>query len=78
MEKKIRAGSYTNEVNLKLDEAVSGTTYIGKAPHGAATSSASWQIKRIVESAGVTTITWADGNSAFDNIWDNRASLSYS
>jgi hypothetical protein len=52
-------------------------TYVGKAAIGSATSSAVWQIKKIDESSG-TVITWADGNSSFDNIWDNRASLTYS
>ncbi len=37
-----------------------------------------WQIFKMVEAAGVTTITWADGDTAFNNIWDNRASLTYS
>lgn len=75
---RARQGSFTDEVAVKIDETLSGTTYVGSAPLGSATASAVWQIKKIVESAGITTITWADGNSVFDNIWDNRASLTYS
>lgn len=75
---RIRAGDHTNEVITKIDEALAGTTYVGLAPLGSATSAAAWQIKKIVESAGVTTITFAGGSSVFDKIWDNRASLSYS
>lgn len=75
---KTRANTFTNEVMVKIDENVAGTTYIGKAPIGSSTASAVWQIQKMVESANVTTVTWADGNSVFDNIWDNRASLSYS
>ncbi len=75
---KIRSGSYTNELATKLDESVSGTTYVGKAPVGSVGSAAVWQIFKMVEAAGVTTITWADGDTAFNNIWDNRASLTYS
>jgi hypothetical protein len=59
------------------DSVVSTTFYLGKAFTGTATSEAKWQIKKIDESAG-TVITWADGNSDFDNVWDNRQSLSYS
>lgn len=54
-------------------------TYVGKANIGAATSADSWQIKKIDETvADVATITWADGDDSFNNIWDDRASLSYS
>lgn len=59
-----------------IEDLGTGTTYIGEAPVGAATSSASWRIQKIVVSGGTTTITWA--SSKFDQIWDNRASLSYS
>ena len=44
-----------------------------------ATSSATWQIQKLAFGTdGDVTITWADGDAAFDNIWDNRASLTYS
>lgn len=54
--------------------------YVGYAVPGTATSSASWKIKRIVSSGTPTDYSarFADGNTNFDNIWDNRASLSYS
>jgi len=45
-------------------------------PYGFATSSAVWQIQKIDETTGMV-ITWG-GTGAFDNIWNNRASLSYS
>ena len=60
---------------VKFDD--DGTySYIGKATPGTATSSSLWQIKRIEDSTG--DITWADGDSIFDNVWDNITSLSYS
>ena len=60
---------------IRLDD---GTTYlyVGKAAIGTANSSATWQIMRITQSD--TTVVWADGNAEFDNVWDNRAALSYS
>lgn len=69
----------TNE-SLVIDEADASTTYIGKTSVGSATdtSSAIWQIVKISISGTVTTMSHADGNDNFDNIWDNRASLSYS
>lgn len=56
------------------------TTYVGRAAPDSATSAAVWQILRITEdsSAGTTATAYADGNTNFDNVWDNRASLSYS
>ena len=58
-----------------------GTTqaYVGKAAPGTATSAALWQIKRLTyTSAGDVTVEVADGDLDFDNVWDNRASLTYS
>lgn len=59
-------------------ETSGDTTYVGFAKIGAATSAASWQIFKIVSSGGVTTMTWADGDRKFNNIWDNRSSITYS
>lgn len=60
----------------QIIEDLSGTTYIGEAPVGTPTSAPYWRIQKIVVSGSTTTITWA--SSKFDQIWDNRASLSYS
>jgi hypothetical protein len=60
-----------------ITEVSGGTTYVGKAPPGSATSAAKWQVSRIVVAGGTTTVTWADGNITYDNVWDDRASLTY-
>ena len=53
--------------------------YIGVAVPGSATSSAVWQIRKFTYSDNfLTSVTFADGDEYFDNVWDNRASLSYS
>lgn len=53
--------------------------YIGKAAPGTASSAAGWQISKLTYSTDdVTDIQWAAGSLSFTNIWDNRASLSYS
>jgi hypothetical protein len=62
----------------RVDEASSTTTYVGKAVPGTAGGDSLWQITRISVSGTVTTIEYADGNDNFDNVWNNRASLSYS
>lgn len=63
---------------LLMDEVSASVTYIGKAKIGTATSSAKWQIQKLSVSGTVTSITWADGDSNFNNVWDDRAGLSYS
>jgi hypothetical protein len=60
-----------------IDEASDTITYIGEALPGTSQSAAAWRIKRIDSSSG-TSILYADGDAQFDNIWANRAALSYS
>ena len=76
----IGGSSVSIEVVLttRMDEASSTITYVGEASIGTSSASAAWRIKRITTSGTQTIIEWADGNNNFDNIWDNRASLSYS
>lgn len=64
---------------MQVDDTT-GTIYQGWAEPGTATSAASWRIRKIVTSGSPddTAITFADGDRSFNNIWDNRASLSYS
>lgn len=60
-----------------IDEQV-GVTYVGKAAPQSSTSNPVWQIQRLLTTGSVIAVTFADGNRKFDNVWDNRASLSYS
>lgn len=62
----------------KIDSADAATTYIGKALLGTVTSDNKWQIKKISVDENVTTISFANGDDDFNQIWDNRASLTYS
>lgn len=57
--------------------------YIGDAAAGTLSSAASWRVKRItitVDGGGRddTVTEFADGDALFDNVYDDRASLSYS
>lgn len=67
--------NYTTRIAEKSDNT--NITYIGNAVIGTATSAASWQIKRFDSTSGLIKL-WADGDDSFNNIWDNRESLSYS
>lgn len=52
-----------------------GSTYIGKAAPGSSESDPVWQIQKVV---GDTSGIYADGDAEFNNVWADRASLSYS
>lgn len=62
----------------RIDEVDASTQYVGLAPIGTTDSEDKWQIKRILKTGTVTAIEYADGDDKFDNVWDNRLSLSYS
>jgi len=68
-------GRYTT----KFDYDVNGNlVYIGIAPAGKATSDTQWFIKQLSYSgSNLANIGCANGQIAFDKIWDNRASYTY-
>ena len=69
-----------NVKNLLLlldDTSTANVTYIGQAAIGSDESQAVWQIKKVDETSGIV-ITYADGDANYNNIWDNRTSLTYS
>jgi len=72
---KIWDGALTTLVDAT---GVGGITYIGEAIPGTATSTAGWRVQKITAVGTLTTMQFAAGGSKFDQIWDNRASLSYS
>lgn len=65
---------------ILVDPVSSLLSYIGWANGGTATSASIWEIAKIEYDAGGNFISlkWADGNGNFNNIWDNRATLTYS
>lgn len=66
-------------LNTQVDAVTDLLLYIGKAPIGTLTNEAKWQVRKLtLTSLGGVLMQWADGNGDFDNVWDNRASLSYS
>ena len=65
--------------SLRLDDNGAGYTYIGNADPGALDSAAVWQIMRLDQTATPDlAVLWADGDALYDNIWNDRATLSYS
>jgi hypothetical protein len=50
---------------------------VGEAAISVSESSAFWRIKRLTTTGTVLDIKWADGNDEFDNVWTDRAGLTY-
>lgn len=61
---------------LRLDQNTATIAYVGEAAIAASTAAPVWRIKRLDTTSGII-IQWADGNQHFDNVWDNRTSLTY-
>jgi hypothetical protein len=61
----------------RVDYVSSTLTYIGHATPGTLNAAAAWRIRRVTGSSDIT-VEWADGNANYDNVWDDRAGLSYS
>lgn len=59
----------------KIDQVNPSLAYIGESASGGSTSSAIWRIRREITQGQVTTISYAA--TQFNQIWDNRASLTY-
>lgn len=51
--------------------------YKGQANPGSSEASAVWRIKRLTITGDDVVTEWADGNANFDNVWADRATLSY-
>jgi hypothetical protein len=69
---------FTNSLPMALKITTSGSTlYIATANPGTAQSEAKWQVIKL-DNATDLTITWADGNTNFDNVATDLTSLVYS
>jgi YD repeat-containing protein len=58
----------------------SNMQYVCKGIIGSSLSDNVWQIKKLSYNAqgNITSITWAEGNSSFDKVCNDRASYNYS
>lgn len=75
LEDVINAQRFNPEQGARRIDRVSSTVvYIGLGAHGSLTSAAAWRICR-VSIQGTQTVTEYANGGAFDQVWDNRASL---
>ncbi len=75
---RLRTQSQPALLHTLLDDAGGNALYIGRAAPGIPTTEAAWEIRKLLTLGNNLEILWADGDGNYDNIWDNRASLSYS
>lgn len=59
-----------------LVEEISGTTYIGYSTDGVV-SNTTWAIYKVIETATLTTIQMPLTGLKFDQVWNNRASITF-
>ena len=69
-------GSSVSVYDTIIDEPDSATTYICEAEVGSSSSAAVWRVQRIAVSGTVKIVRFA-GTGAFNQIANNRASLTY-
>ena len=66
-------------VNTSIKTQIVGpVTYFAKAAPGTLQSEAKWQGMKIDETGGNVVLTWADGNSNFDNVATDLSVLNFS
>lgn len=70
--------SLVPEKTIYQSAQVGDVTYIGIAETGATTGEAKWKICKQDVSSGELVMTFADGNTNYDNIWDDHLTLTYS
>jgi hypothetical protein len=75
--RQLSVNDFGSALSLRMDEASATVTYVGEAQPGTATSAPAWRIKKLDTASG-TSVKWADGDTLFNNVWDNRAGLTYS
>lgn len=63
--------------SIRVDDASTTITYVGEAPLNSLESSAVWRIKKLETIGTVFKVTWANGSQAFNNVWDDRLTLTY-
>jgi hypothetical protein len=67
-----------NPLTIRMEYSGGNPQYVGKAVPGTLSSEAAWQMQRLTYVGGdLTLLEWADAGK-FTQVWDDRASLSYS
>lgn len=60
-----------------IDDTGANIVYKGYSATSVLPNQPNWAIERIRIEAGIEVHTWADGDKAFDNVWNDREGLIY-
>lgn len=71
--RQLSVNDFGSAFTVRLDE-VGDVIYVGEAQPGTGPSEPLWRIKKVDS----TSVEWADGDTLFNNVWDDRADLTYS
>jgi len=65
---------------LTYDGTSERVQYVGTAYAGTATTAKAWMIKKLTYDVSnrLTDVQWANGDAAFNFVWDSKASYTYS
>lgn len=77
----INVQAINSEISIEaliVHQASPETAYRGYALPGSNTSDGAWAIQKVSDNNGTLVHQWADGNSNFDKVWDDRENLQYS
>jgi hypothetical protein len=70
--------NYPTRRSIRYDAALTSPHYVGEAAIGQDENAPQWRIFRLTFVGESLDLEWADGDDLFDNVWANRASLTYS
>ena len=64
-------------LTVRLDQVSDNLFYVGKALIGSNESSSGWQIVRYTITGSILKSEYADGSEAFNQVWNDRTTLTY-
>lgn len=74
---EIQSDTANKTLTVRLDEVSDTLFYVGKAVVGSLDSEAKWQVVRYTTTGVVLKAEYSNGAEAFNQIWNNRTSLTY-
>jgi hypothetical protein len=74
---EIQSDTANKTLTVRLDEVSDTLFYVGKAVVGSVDANAVWQIVRYTQTGVILKSEYANGAEAFNQIWNNRTSLTY-
>jgi hypothetical protein len=64
-------------LTVRLDQVSDTLFYVGKALIGKVDADANWLIIRYTQTGTILMSEYANGSEAFDQVWNDRATLTY-